>query len=204
MRRWTLLGMWFGPRGKRGGFVCLPNGFVEFSNCLGMLVLGFEKEISSLLRKLESKKGCGVKCSVHGKRKGEGCGDLTVSARAFQPPWELGVGGKVGFSCSFFFSCLPLGHIYCRVEDLLVNGLIEGSIIHIHRARTIIIDTDGMISASELGCRTGIGKGNYSNGAGGGAGHGGRGGSGLFHGRVSEGGDKYGSAELPCELGSGN
>lgn len=56
---------------------------------------------------------------------------------------------------------------------------------------------------SFLGCRTGIGKGNYSNGAGGGAGHGGRGGSGLFHGRVSEGGDKYGSAELPCELGSG-
>lgn len=39
----------------------------------------------------------------------------------------------------------------CRVEDLLVNGLIRGSIIHIHRARTVIIDTDGMITASELG-----------------------------------------------------
>jgi hypothetical protein len=39
----------------------------------------------------------------------------------------------------------------CRVEGLLVNGIIKGSIIHIHRARTIIIDTDGLITASELG-----------------------------------------------------
>ena len=53
---------------KGEDFVCLPNGFVEFSNCLGMLVLGFEKEISSLLRKLESKKGCGVKV-LGGRRK---------------------------------------------------------------------------------------------------------------------------------------
>lgn len=53
------------------------------------------------------------------------------------------------------------------------------------------------------GCRTGIGKGNYSNGAGGGAGHGGRGGSGTFNGMLSEGGKRYGSADLPCELGSG-
>lgn len=53
------------------------------------------------------------------------------------------------------------------------------------------------------GCRTGIGKGNYSNGAGGGAGHGGRGGSGFFNGMLSEGGQIYGSADLPCELGSG-
>lgn len=53
------------------------------------------------------------------------------------------------------------------------------------------------------GCKTGIGKGNYSNGAGGGAGHGGRGGSGIFNGILSEGGQRYGSADLPCELGSG-
>jgi len=39
----------------------------------------------------------------------------------------------------------------CRVEDLLVNGIMKGSIIHIHRARTVIVDTDGMITASELG-----------------------------------------------------
>ncbi|RVX20387.1 AP-2 complex subunit alpha-1 [Vitis vinifera] len=44
-------------------FASLPRGFVELSNCLGILVLGFEKEINSLLRKLEAKKGCGVKAS---------------------------------------------------------------------------------------------------------------------------------------------
>ncbi|PIN13491.1 hypothetical protein CDL12_13887 [Handroanthus impetiginosus] len=89
----------------------------------------------------------------------------------------------------------------CRVEDILVNGVIKGSIVHIHRA--VIIDTDGMITASELGCKTGVGRGNYSNGAGAGAGHGGRGGSGFFNGILSAGGRRYGNAELPCELGSG-
>lgn len=53
------------------------------------------------------------------------------------------------------------------------------------------------------GCRNGVGRGNYSNGAGAGAGHGGRGGSGFFSGKLSEGGPRYGSADLPCELGSG-
>lgn len=53
------------------------------------------------------------------------------------------------------------------------------------------------------GCRTGVGMGNYSNGAGAGAGHGGKGGSGFFNGILSEGGQRYGSADLPCELGSG-
>ncbi|KAL1354456.1 uncharacterized protein [Arachis hypogaea] len=91
----------------------------------------------------------------------------------------------------------------CRVEDLLVNGIMKGSIVHIHRARTVIVGTDGVITASELGCTEGIGKGNFLNGAGGGAGHGGRGGSGYFNGRVSIGGDEYGNAIFPCELGSG-
>ncbi|CAK9172632.1 unnamed protein product [Ilex paraguariensis] len=91
----------------------------------------------------------------------------------------------------------------CRVEDIFVDGIIKGSVIHIHRARTVSVSTDGMITASELGCRTGVGMGNYSDGAGGGAGHGGRGGSGFFNGKVSKGGNKYGSADLPCELGSG-
>ena len=47
--------------------MCLPNSFVKFSNCLGLPVLGFEKEISFLLRKLEAKKGHGVKVSGEGK-----------------------------------------------------------------------------------------------------------------------------------------
>jgi hypothetical protein len=57
--------------------------------------------------------------------------------------------------------------------------------------------------SSSSGCNDGIGKGNYSKGAGSGAGHGGRGGSGCFNGIVSNGGNKYGNADLPCELGSG-
>ncbi|XP_027360081.1 uncharacterized protein LOC113868583 [Abrus precatorius] len=92
----------------------------------------------------------------------------------------------------------------CRVEDLLVNGIMKGSILHIHRARTVIVNADGMITASELGCTEGIGKGNFLNGAGGGAGHGGKGGSGYFKGRESIGGNEYGNAVLPCELGSGS
>ncbi|KAM3263833.1 hypothetical protein P3L10_000827 [Capsicum annuum] len=92
----------------------------------------------------------------------------------------------------------------CRVEDIVVTGIIKGSIIHVHRARTVIVDYGGTITASELGCSKGVGMGNYSNGAGGGAGHGGRGGSGFFNGRLSEGGQRYGRADLPCELGSGS
>lgn len=42
------------------------------------------------------------------------------------------------------------------------------------------------------------------NGAGSGAGHGGRGGSGMFNGTITEGGSRYGNADLPCELGSGS
>ncbi|KAK9144802.1 hypothetical protein Sjap_004705 [Stephania japonica] len=92
----------------------------------------------------------------------------------------------------------------CRVEDLTVSGLVKGSILQIHRARTVTVLFGGIISASELGCEKGVGKGNYSNGAGGGAGHGGRGGSGFSNGLLSEGGQEYGNADLPCELGSGS
>ena len=41
-------------------------------------------------------------------------------------------------------------------------------------------------------------------GASGGAGHGGRGGKGYFNGSWANGGKKYGSTVLPCELGSGS
>nr|XP_023923290.1 uncharacterized protein LOC112034708 isoform X2 [Quercus suber] len=120
------------------------------------------------------------------------CESQTCPVDLITPPDDCHVNYTLSFSLQI-----------CRVEDLLVNGLIRGSIIHIHRARTVIIDTGGVMTASELGCSGGIGKGNYSNGAGSGAGHGGRGGFGYFNGRVSTGGNKYGDADLPCELGSG-
>ena len=53
---------------EREEVVSFPSGFVKFSNYLGMPVVGFKKEINSLLRKLELRKGRGVKVSG-GKRK---------------------------------------------------------------------------------------------------------------------------------------
>uniref|UniRef100_A0A7N1A4F4 DUF8003 domain-containing protein n=1 Tax=Kalanchoe fedtschenkoi TaxID=63787 RepID=A0A7N1A4F4_KALFE len=108
------------------------------------------------------------------------------------PPDDCHVNSTLSFSLQI-----------CRVEDVLVIGLIKGSIIHIHRARTLMVDTEGTISASELGCGKGLGSGIYSNGAGGGAGHGGRGGAGYYKGKTGEGGRIYGNSDLPCELGSG-
>ncbi|KAL3817947.1 hypothetical protein ACJIZ3_003852 [Penstemon smallii] len=120
------------------------------------------------------------------------CESPTCPMDLITPPDDCHVNYTLSFSMQI-----------CRVEDILVNGVIKGSIVHIQRARTVIVDTDGMITSSELGCRTGVGMGNYSNGAGAGAGHGGRGGSGFFRGMLIEGGRRYGSADLPCELGSG-
>uniref|UniRef100_M8CAJ7 DUF8003 domain-containing protein n=1 Tax=Aegilops tauschii TaxID=37682 RepID=M8CAJ7_AEGTA len=55
------------------------------------------------------------------------------------------------------------------------------------------------------GCRGGIGRGGMlSSGLSGGGGHGGKGGDGFYSGKHSGGGAAYGSADLPCELGSGS
>ncbi|XVF52441.1 hypothetical protein PTKIN_Ptkin05aG0018300 [Pterospermum kingtungense] len=120
------------------------------------------------------------------------CESQTCPIDLITPPDDCHVNYTLSFSLQI-----------CRVEDLLVNGIIKGSIIHIHRARTVTIVADGLITASELGCSKGIGRGNYLNGAGSGAGHGGRGGAGYFNGRISNGGLEYGNADFPCELGSG-
>jgi hypothetical protein len=56
-----------------------------------------------------------------------------------------------------------------------------------------------------IGCKEGIGKGEFLKyGAGGGAGHGGRGGVGIYNGLKGVGGQVYGDADLPCQLGSGS
>nr|GMD96105.1 Fiber protein [Ipomoea batatas] len=120
------------------------------------------------------------------------CDKSTCPVDLITPPDDCHVNYTLSFSLQI-----------CRVEDVLVNGIVKGSVIHIHRARTVIVDTGGVITASALGCSNGIGMGNYSNGAGAGAGHGGKGGSGFYGGNLSEGGQRYGSADLPCELGSG-
>lgn len=39
----------------------------------------------------------------------------------------------------------------CRVEDITVEGLVKGSVVHFHRARTITVESNGTISASGMG-----------------------------------------------------
>ncbi|CAM8961294.1 unnamed protein product [Rhodiola kirilowii] len=110
------------------------------------------------------------------------------------PPEDCNVNSSLSFTLQI-----------CRVEDVTVEGLIKGSVVHFHRARTIAVQSSGALSASGMGCVGGIGKGNMSiSGIGSGAGHGGKGGSGCYNGTCVDGGIAYGQAALPCELGSGS
>ncbi|AQK90694.1 hypothetical protein Zm00014a_036359 [Zea mays] len=85
----------------------------------------------------------------------------------------------------------------CRVEDIDVWGVVQGTVIHFNRARSVTVHTSGTISA------TGFGK-MLRSGVCGGGGHGGKGGNGFYKGDLAEGGAIYGNADLPCELGSGS
>ncbi|KAK2968224.1 hypothetical protein RJ640_027356 [Escallonia rubra] len=114
------------------------------------------------------------------------------------PPEDCNVNSSLSFTVQI-----------CRVEDIVVEGFIEGSVVHFHWIRTVIIKSSGTISASGLGCIGGMGRGKFlssplGGGGGSGAGHGGRGGNGYYNGSSIEGGFAYGNADLPCELGSGS
>ncbi len=39
----------------------------------------------------------------------------------------------------------------CRVEDILVEGTITGSVVHFHWIRNVVVQSSGAISASGLG-----------------------------------------------------
>uniref|UniRef100_A0A0D9W2D7 DUF8003 domain-containing protein n=1 Tax=Leersia perrieri TaxID=77586 RepID=A0A0D9W2D7_9ORYZ len=92
------------------------------------------------------------------------CESKTCPSELITPPDDCHVNNSLSFTLQI-----------CRVEDITVSGTVRGSIIHIHRARTVTVTDNGTISASELGCQEGIGKGKFLKyGAGGGAGHGGR------------------------------
>lgn len=110
------------------------------------------------------------------------------------PPEDCNVNSSLSFTLQI-----------CRVEDIVVDGLVEGSVVHFHRARTISVQSSGAISASGMGCTGGVGRGKViGNGVGSGGGHGGKGGLGCFNDSCVEGGISYGNANLPCELGSGS
>ncbi|WOL09055.1 hypothetical protein Cni_G17808 [Canna indica] len=110
------------------------------------------------------------------------------------PPEDCNVNSSLSFTLQI-----------CRVEDIDVAGLVEGTVVHFHRMRSVVVYPTGKISATGLGCKGGIGRGNIlDNGLGGGGGHGGKGGDGRYDGIVVKGGTAYGDADLPCELGSGS
>ncbi|KAJ0770297.1 hypothetical protein HanPI659440_Chr07g0255661 [Helianthus annuus] len=109
------------------------------------------------------------------------------------PPDDCNVNASLSFTLQI-----------CRVEDILVQGLIKGSVVNFHRARSVTVESTGTISSSKMGCIGGIGKGEVlSVGVGSGGGYGGSGGYGCYNGTCTEGGLPYGNADLPCWLGSG-
>ncbi|KAK1417918.1 hypothetical protein QVD17_27054 [Tagetes erecta] len=110
-----------------------------------------------------------------------------------RPPDDCNVNASLSFTLQI-----------CRVEDILIEGLIKGSVVHFHRARTVTVPSTGTVSTAEMGCTGGIGKGQLlSNGIGSGGGYGGTGGYGCYNGTCIDGGLPYGDADLPCQLGSG-
>ncbi|KAL2525592.1 glycine-rich protein [Abeliophyllum distichum] len=122
------------------------------------------------------------------------CDSQDCPVELLHPPEDCNVNSSLSFTLQI-----------CRVEDILVEGFIEGSVVHFQRARAITVHSSGMISTSDRGCTGGVGQGNVlSNGLGSGGGHGGRGGMGCYNGSCIEGGISYGDADLPCELGSGS
>jgi len=68
------------------------------------------------------------------------CESKTCPTELITPPDDCHVNHSLSFTLQI-----------CRVEDITVSGVVRGSIIHIHRARTVTIAKNGTISASELG-----------------------------------------------------
>ncbi|KAJ9537317.1 hypothetical protein OSB04_030050 [Centaurea solstitialis] len=121
------------------------------------------------------------------------CDSRECPEELLHPPEDCNVNASLAFTLQI-----------CRVEDILIEGLIEGSVVHFHRARTVAVRSTGTISSSRMGCTGGVGRGKLlSNGIGSGGGYGGTGGYGCYNGTCIKGGVPYGDADLPCGLGSG-
>lgn len=115
-------------------------------------------------------------------------------AELVHPPEDCNVNSSLSFTLQI-----------CRVEDVIVEGSMRGSVIYFHWVRAVIVHASGAVTAAGLGCTGGVGRGKvFNNGLGGGGGHGGKGGEGYYNGSFVDGGVTYGDADLPCELGSGS
>ncbi|XP_039044220.1 uncharacterized protein LOC120183614 isoform X2 [Hibiscus syriacus] len=122
------------------------------------------------------------------------CGRQDCPIELLHPPEDCNVNSSLPFTLQI-----------CRVEEITVEGLIKGSVVHFHWARSVSVQSSGVISASGMGCIGGVGRGNFlDNGIGSGGGHGGKGGFACYNGSCVEGGISYGNSELPCEIGSGS
>ncbi|WMV29908.1 hypothetical protein MTR67_023293 [Solanum verrucosum] len=122
------------------------------------------------------------------------CGQANCPIELIYPPEDCNVNSSLSFTLQV-----------CRVEDVLVEGFLEGSVVHFHLVRTVIVKSTGSISVSGLGCTGGLGSGVLlPNGLSSGAGHGGKGGDAFYNGSYIGGGISYGDTGLPCELGSGS
>ncbi|KAG8376085.1 hypothetical protein BUALT_Bualt09G0026800 [Buddleja alternifolia] len=122
------------------------------------------------------------------------CDQNDCPVELLHPPEDCNVNASLSFTLQI-----------CRVEDIIVDGLMEGSVIHFHWVRTVVVQPSGAISASGLGCTGGLGHGELlPNGLSSGAGYGGRGGDAYYGGSYIKGGITYGNAGLPCQLGSGS
>ncbi|KAI4350761.1 hypothetical protein L6164_005182 [Bauhinia variegata] len=122
------------------------------------------------------------------------CERANCPEELLHPPEDCNVNSTLAFTLQI-----------CRVEDVIVEGTITGSVVHFHWVRNVDVLSSAVISASGLGCTGGLGRGRYfENGLGGGGGYGGSGGDGYFNGNFIEGGTTYGDVDLPCELGSGS
>ncbi|XP_076923792.1 uncharacterized protein LOC143586032 [Bidens hawaiensis] len=121
------------------------------------------------------------------------CESQQCPVELLNPPDDCNVNASLSFTLQI-----------CRVEDILVQGLVKGSVVNFHRARSVKVDSTGRISTTKMGCIGGLGKGKVlSAGVGSGGGYGGSGGYGCYNGTCFEGGLPYGDASLPCWLGSG-
>ncbi|CAI0381031.1 unnamed protein product [Linum tenue] len=167
------------------GFLNLsgPGNMIEAQRLILSLFFGIYVEPGSVLR------GPLEDADDHSMTPRLYCEDRDCPRELIHPPEDCNMNSSLAFT----------------LQEIVVGGLVTGSVVHFRLVRNTVVNSSGVISASGLGCTGGLGRGNvFDNGLGGGGGHGGKGGKGYYNGSFVDGGVAYGDAELPCELGSGS
>lgn len=71
------------------------------------------------------------------------CDSPQCPEELLHPPDDCNVNASLAFTLRI-----------CRVEDILIEGLIKGSVVHFHMARTVTVPSTGRVSTSEMGMHT--------------------------------------------------